>query len=192
VRRHGQHARPRIALVSQQIASLASPLLATVQDCPAWHHWLTIPGVGKLWAMPIFYEIGAIARIQTTRACSSYGQLVPGVAQSSPVSRRGRHAQPGPPHLTWASRLAAFSAIRYDPKSRHGFARHLGRHCGKGSTRIADAIMAHKLAQAVYHILREDTGYQESRLLIASWTEGDRLPRFGWWICPARALNPHW
>jgi transposase len=113
VRLHGQHELQRIDLYTQQIDTLESQLLATVQDCPEFHRVLTIPGLGKILAMTIVYEIGEIARFQNAREFSSYCRLVPGVAQSGPISRRGRHAKQGSPHLKWAFGQAALYAVRY-------------------------------------------------------------------------------
>jgi transposase len=162
VRLHGQHARQRIDLSSQPRDTLASPLLATGQDRPEFRRLLTIPGLGKLLAMTIVDEIGAVARVQTARACASYCRLVPGVAQAGPVSRRGRHAKQGSPHLQWAFSQAALSAVRYDPKGQRCFDRHLARPRGKPGTLIAYEIIAHQLAQAVYHVLRDGAVYREA------------------------------
>jgi transposase len=137
VRLHGQHELQRIALYSHQIDTLESQLLATVQDRPEFRRALTIPGLGKILAMTIVYEIGEMARFQTARAFASYCRLVPGVAQSGPVSRRGRHAKQGSPHLKWAFSQAALYAVRYDPTIQRCFARHLARHRGKTGKRIA-------------------------------------------------------
>jgi transposase len=164
VRLHGQHARQRIDLYTQQIDTLESQLLATVQECPAFHGLLTIPGLGKILALTIVYDIGEMARVQNAREFSSYCRLVPGVAQSGPISRRGRHAKQGSPHLQWAFGQAALYAIRSSPKIRRAFDRHRARHRGQGGTLIADEIIAHQLAQAVYPVLRDGTIYREELL----------------------------
>jgi transposase len=109
------------------------------------------------------YEIGEITRFQNAREFSSYGRLVPGVAPSGPSNRRGRHAKQGSPHLTWAFGQAALSAVRSSPKIGRAFDRHLARPCGKGGQLIAYAISAHNLAQAVYHVLRDETVYRDAR-----------------------------
>jgi transposase len=125
---------------------------------------LTVPGIGKLLAMTIFYEIGPIDRFQDAREFSSYCRLVPGVAQSGPITRRGRHAKQGSPHLKWAFSQAAVYAVCYHPKIRRYFDRHLGRHRGNGGKLIAYNIMAHQVAQAAYHVLRGGTVDREERL----------------------------
>jgi transposase len=163
VRLHGEPERQRIDLYTQQRATLESHRLATVQDRPEFHRLLTIPGLGKILAMTSVYAIGAIARFQRAREFSSDCRFVPGVAQSGPVSRRGRHAKQGSPHLKWAFSQAALDAVRYYPKSRRCFDRQLGRHRGNGGKLIADDIIAHQLAQAVYHVLRDGTVYHEER-----------------------------
>jgi transposase len=167
VRLHGQHELQRIDLYTQQIDTLESHLLATVQDHPEFHRLLTIPGLGKILALTIVYEISEIARFQNAREFSSYCRLVPGVAQSGPVSRRGRHAKQGNPHLKWAFGQAALYAVRYYPPIRRAFDRHLAHHRGRGGKLIAYEIIAHKLAQAVYHVLRDQTGSREELLFQA-------------------------
>jgi transposase len=167
VRLHGEHERQRIELSTQQLDTLASPLLATVQARPEVHRLLTIPGLGKILALPIVAEIGALARWRQAREFASSGRLVPGVAPSGPVRRRGRHAKPGSPPLTWAFSHAARSAVRYSPKSRRCFDRHLGRHRGKGGKLIASDLIAPQRAQAAYHVLRDGTVDREERLFQA-------------------------
>jgi Transposase IS116/IS110/IS902 family len=160
--------------------------------------------------MTIVYEIGEIARFQNAREFSSYCRLVPGVAQSGPISRRGRHAKQGSPHLKWAFGQAALYAVRYYPKIRRAFDRHLARHRGKGGKLIAYEIIAHKLALAVYHVLRDGTVYREELLFRPYPSEGGRHPgrltgriptpligsgllrSFRLWICPDRYLDPNW
>jgi transposase len=164
LRLHGHQELERIDLYTQQIATLEPQILATVHDRPALRRLLTIPGLGKILAMTIVYAIGAMARFQKARDLASYGRLVPGVAQSGPVSRRGRHAKPGSPPLTWAFSQAALDAVRYYPKSQRGVDRHLARHRGKTGELIADESIAHTLAQAVYHVLRDGAVYREELL----------------------------
>jgi transposase len=139
-----------------------------VQDHPAFHRLLTMPGLGKILALTIVYDIGTMARFQNAWEFSSYCRLVPGVAQSGPVSRRGRNAKQGNPHLKWAFSQAALSAIRYYPKLRRAFDRHLARQHGKGGKLIAYEIIAHTLAQDVYHVLRDETCDREELLFQAS------------------------
>jgi transposase len=167
VRLHGEHELQRIDLDTQQITTLESHLLTTVQHRPELHRLLTIPGLGTILAMTLVYEIGAMARFQKACDFSSSCRLVPGVAQAGPVSRRGRHAKQGAPHLKWAFGQAALYAVRYYPKIRRAFDRHLGRHRGKGGKLIAYEIIAHTLAQAVSHGLRDSPVPREERLLRA-------------------------
>jgi transposase len=112
--------------------------------------------------MTIVDEIGAMARCRHAREFASYCRLVPGVAPSGPGSRRGRHAKPGRPPLTWAFGQAALSAVWDAPQSRRAVDRHLARHRGKGGQRIAYESIAPQLAQAVYHGLRDGLGYREA------------------------------
>jgi transposase len=125
---------------------------------------LTLPGLGPLLALTIFYEIGQLERFAKAREFASSCRVVPGGAPSGPVSRRGRHSKQGNPHLKWACSQAALYAVRDDPKIRRCCDRHLSRHRGKAGKLIAYDIMARKLAQAVYHVLRDGTVSREELL----------------------------
>jgi transposase len=107
VRLHGHQALERIAPYPQQITTLETQRLGTVQERSEFHRLLTVPGIGKILALTSLSEIGQIARFQDAREFSSYCRVVPGVAPSGPVSRLGRHAKQGSPHLTWAFSQAA-------------------------------------------------------------------------------------
>jgi hypothetical protein len=87
---------------------------------------------------------------------------------------------------------------------------HLGRHRGKAGKLLAYEIMAHTLAQAVSHVLRDATVDREALLFGPYQCEGGRQPerltgtspaplrgsgllrRFPRWICQARELDLHW
>jgi len=55
-------------------------------------------------------------------------------------------------------------AVQWYPRIERYFDRQLARHRGRGRKLIAYDIIAHKLACAVYHILRDGTEYQETLL----------------------------
>jgi Transposase IS116/IS110/IS902 family len=90
---------------------------------------------------------------------------VPVVAPSGPVSRRGRRAKQGNPHLKRVYGQAALYLIRYDLKSRRAFDRQLARHRGKGRKLIVCDLMAHTLAQAVDRVHPDGTVYRKESLI---------------------------
>jgi transposase len=154
----------RIALYSEQITELESLILAQAEPLDAYPRLQTIPGVGIILALTILYEVGEISRFESVRTFCSYCRVVPGIAQSGPVTRRGRASKQGNHYLKWALSQAAVHAVRCYPKIKRSYERQLNRHRGRGRKMIADNIIAHKLAQAVYHVLREGTEYREELL----------------------------
>lgn len=164
VQLHARQELERIHLYTEQIRELEEIILGTVEDRPEYHRLLSIPGIWKILAITILYEVGEISRFRDVRHFSSYCRLVPGIAQSGPSCRRGRGSKQGSPYLKWAFSQAATYAVRYYPKIRRYFDRHLRRHRGRARKLIAYNIIAHKLAQAAYHILRDGTVYRGNML----------------------------
>jgi len=86
---------------------------------------------------------------------------VPGVAQSGQVSRRGRSSKQGNSYLKSALSQAAVAAVRSYPAIRRCYERHLKRHRGSARKLVAYNVVAHKLAQAVYQVLKQGIEYRE-------------------------------
>ena len=165
---HARQELRRIWLYTEQIRHLEQVIYRAAQDRPPYRRLTSVPGLGNILALTVLYETGDISRFKSARHFSSYCRLVPGIAQSGGSSRRGRGSKQGNHYLKWAFSQAAFYAVRYYPKIRRSYDRHLRRHRGRGAKSIAYNIIGHKLAQAVYHILRDGKEYREELLFGAS------------------------
>lgn len=164
VRRIALQAVERIDLLSRQILELEQQILDLTGDKADYKRLLKISGIGKILALMILYEVGEISRFDSVRQFSSYCRLVPGVAHSGQVSRRGRSSKQGNHYLKSAFNQAAVAAVRSYPRIRRCFERHLQRHRGSARKLVAYNLIAHKLAQAVYHLLRDGADYREELL----------------------------
>ena len=164
VRLHASQELERIKLYSQQIAELEAKILAQAKKEWAFEWLQQLPGVGPIIALSIYYEIGELSRFASARDFSSYSRVVPGVAQSGPTVRRGRGSKQGNPYLKWAFSQAAVHAVRNYPTVRRYYERQLQRQRGRGRQMVVYNIIAHKLAQAVYHMLKERSAYHEELL----------------------------
>ena len=164
VKLHAGLVLDRIRLFTGQIETLEKTILAQCSPLDAFGRLRGVPGIGTTLAMTIYYEIGDISRFDNARRFSSYCRLVPGIAQSGSTLRRGRGSKQGNPHLKWAFSQAALYAVRYYPKIRTCYERHLQRHRGRARKLIAYNVIAHKLALAVYHVLKHNAAYQEKLL----------------------------
>ena len=158
------HQLERIDLLSKQVAELEQQILDLSRDKADYKRLLKVSGIGRILALTILYEVGEISRLQSVRQFSSYCRLVPGVAQSGAVSRRGRSSKQGNHYLKSAFNQAAVVAVRSYPRIRRCYERHLARHRGGARKLVAYNVIAHKLAQAVYFVLKQGEDYREERL----------------------------
>lgn len=161
-----QH-RERYAWLTEQIETLERAVVAEARsvDSDGFKLLQTLPGVSTILALTILFEVGDIARFRSAKAFSSYCRVVPGVYQSGSVKRRrGEQSKQGNPYLKWAFNQAAMHAVRHYAAPRRCFDKHLASHAGPAGKVIAYNTVAHKLAVAAFHIMRDGVAYQEERL----------------------------
>jgi transposase len=146
--------RDRVRLLSSQIVKLDGAIIEATKDEPGVQRLKRVPGIGFALAPVIFYESGDITRFASAKHYSSYSRVVAGCAESDGTSKAPRGRKQGNAHLKCAFSQAAVAAARCDERVRRFRDRHLNRRRGRGAKPIANAIVAHKLAVAVYHVLR--------------------------------------
>ncbi len=117
----------------------------------------TIPGLGPILASVIALEIDNIDRFSTAKKLSSYAGLVPSTYSSGGKTYHGRLLPMSNKWLKWALVEASWSAIRTSGYCRSFYDRVKRR---KGSHTAAVAL-ARRLAEIVWHVLKERRIYQE-------------------------------
>jgi transposase len=153
--------RERIRLFSAQVAELDARIVEYAEVCPDYKRLLGVPGLGSTLAAIVFFETGDITRFASPGKYSSYCRLVAGTCESDGSSHRGRGSKQGNPHLKSAYTQGAQHARRCYSKIRRCYDRQVVRHPGWGSKLIATNIIGHKLAIAVFMILKKGVDYQE-------------------------------
>ena len=115
----------------------------------------TVPGIGKILSLVLLYEIHDIARFPRVQDFASYCRLVK-CARESAGKRSGTSGNKiGNAHLKWAFSEAAVLFLRDNPTAQKLLARLEKKHSkGKALT-----ILAHKLARAVYYMLKRQTAF---------------------------------
>ena len=161
---HASQELQRIELYSQQIAELEKTILDLAQTARSYELLRLLPGVGQTIALTILYEVGELTRFANAKVFSSYCRVIPGIAQSGNVTRRGRGSKQGNHYLKAAFSQAAVHAVRCYPNVRRYYERQLQRHQGRGRKLVCYNIIAHKLAQAAFHVLKEQTEYRAELL----------------------------
>jgi transposase len=121
----------------------------------------SVPGIGKILALVILYEIQDIARFPRVQDFVSYCRLVK-CAKESGGKRLGTSGKKiGNVHLRWAFGEAAVLFLRQNQPGKECFAK-LERKHGKGK---ALTVLAHKLARAVYYMLSREQGSRHPHAL---------------------------
>jgi transposase len=131
---------------------LAIVQTAKQHDPQTLYRLQSVPGVGKILRLVLLYERHTIDRFPRVQDFVSYCRLVK-CAKASAGKRYGTAGtKRGNAYLKWAFSDAAVLFPRRNPEGQRYFARLEKKH-GKGK---ALTVLAHKLARAVYDMLRRD------------------------------------
>jgi transposase len=122
---------------------------AKAHDVQTFSRLQSVPGIGKILALVILYEIRDIVRFPRVQDFLSYSRLVKG-AKESAGNRYGRSGTTsGNPQLQGACSAAAVLFLRQTQRGQEYFAK-LERNHGQGTART---VLAQKLARALYYSL---------------------------------------
>ena len=132
-------------------------------DPDSFYRLRSLPGVGKILALTILYEIHDIHRFPRVQDFASYARLVT-CAQASAGKRLGTGGRKiGTAHLKWAFSEAAVLFLRQHPPGQKLFQRLQRKH-GQGK---ALSILAHKLGRAIYPMLARGTACNLEKFMAA-------------------------
>jgi transposase len=147
--------------LDEQIAALELYLVRTakVEDVQTYHRLQTIPGVGKVLALILLYEVHTILRFDNAGQFLSYCRLVPCRHESAGKVQGSGGKKIGNAHLRWAFGEAACLFLRASERARQWKERQAKKR-GEGK---ALGILAAKLARAVYHLWRKEQAFDEER-----------------------------
>jgi len=128
---------------------------AKVDNVNAFHRLRSVPGVGKILALVILYEIHDIERFPRVQDFVSYARLVK-CAKESAGKRHGTSGKKiGNVHLKWAFSEASVLFLRCNPAGQ----RYVERLSSKHGKAKALSILAHKLGRAVYYMLKREKAF---------------------------------
>jgi transposase len=132
-------------------------------DADAFHRLRSVPGIGKVLALTILYEIHDITRFDRVQTFASYARLVKGQKQSAGKPLGPSGAKMGNVHLKWAFSEAAVLFLRHTKDGKKLLAGIAKKH-GKGK---ALSILAHKIGRAVFYMLSRGTVFSMEKFLAA-------------------------
>jgi transposase len=145
---------------SEQIAIIEKAVLAQVCLRDGYQNLLSVRGIGPVLALTIMLETGDIRRFPSVGDFASYARCV-GSAHLSNGKKKGKgNTKNGNRYLGWAFVEAANFAIRYEPTIQRYYQRR--KDCGKNPASARRAV-AHKLANACYHMLLDGTVFDVNK-----------------------------
>ncbi len=145
--------------LQKQILMLEATVHGQVRLRKGYQKLLTVSGIGKILALTIMLETGDINRFRDVGNYVSYGRLV-GSSHLTNGKRKGSgNTKNGNAFLCWAFIEAANFAIRFNPAIRAYYQRKLART----KRIVALKAVAHKLARACYHMIKEDVAFEVTR-----------------------------
>ncbi|MDB4778386.1 IS110 family transposase [bacterium] len=134
---------------------------AKVDDPQSLFRLQTIPGVGRILAMTMLYEIHDIKRFPTVGQFLSYCRLVKGSHTSAGKSYGSPGKKIGNAHLKWAFSEGVPLLKRCSPEAR-AFVDRIEKKRGKAR---AFSYLAVKLGRAVYYMLKRGEAFELDRML---------------------------
>ena len=156
----GQVSKDTIDFLSAKIRVLESFVEDRAKLNDSYANLLTIPGVGKILGLTIMLETGSLDRFEKVGNYASYSRKV-STKWTSNEKKKGRgNKKNGNKYLAWAFSEAAEFARRYDQQARTYYSRKLQ----KTNFMVAHNALAHKLARAAYHVMKEQTPFMPEKL----------------------------
>jgi transposase len=148
-----------ITTLSAQIELLERRLLSDMKVRPDYALLTSAPGIGKVLAATILLETGPIERFAGAANFASYARCVDSVHTSNSKKKGEGNTKNGNKYLAWAFVEAAVYAMRFNAEAK----RFYERKKAKTNNVVAIKALAHKLARACFHMLKEGRPFDAAR-----------------------------
>jgi transposase len=132
---------------------------AKIHDAPAYYLLRSVPGIGRILAMTILYEIHQVERFPTVSDFSSYARLVKCAHTSNGKVKGHGGAKIGNAHLKWAFSEAGVLFLRCNKRGKDLLARLEKKH-GRAK---ALSVLASKIGRAAYYMLKRGKPFDTQR-----------------------------
>lgn len=151
-----------IAALNLEIGRIEARLLEGVKLRPDYAWLKTIPGIGEVLAIVIMLETGDVSRFAQVGNFASYARCVDSARYSNGRKKGEGNTKNGNAYLVWAFVEAANFARRYSEEAKRFFERKKA----KTNSVVATKALAHKLARASYHVLKEGQPFDVKRCFV--------------------------
>lgn len=149
-----------VRALTEQITLIEKTALKQVRLRDAYQNLVTVPGIGPVLALTIMLETGDIGRFASDGHYASYCRCVGSAHFSNGKKKGSGNRKNGNRYLGWAFAEAAAFAMRYNQQIQRYYQRRKdsGKHMMS-----ARAAIAHKLANACYYMLRDNTVFDVNK-----------------------------
>ena len=151
-----------ITTLNLEIGRIEARLLESVKLRPDYVWLKTIPGIGEVLAIVIMLETGDVTRFAQVGNFASYARCVDSARYSNGRKKGEGNTKNGNAYLVWAFVEAANFARRYSDEAKRFFERKKA----KTNSVVATKALAHKLARASYHMLKEGQPFDVKRCFV--------------------------
>jgi transposase len=148
-----------ITTLSAQIERLEKRLQEQLEDRQEYALLTSVPGIGRILASVILLETGPIERFPGVGNYASYARCVDSQRTSNGKKKGQGNAKNGNKYLVWAFVEAANFALRFNAQAKRFYERKKART----NNVVATKALAHKLARACFHILKERKPFDVAR-----------------------------
>lgn len=148
-----------ITTLSEQISIVEKRLHEKLAPNAEFGLLITVPGIGETLATVILLEIGTIERFASAGNFASYARCVDSQYTSNGKKKGEGNTKNGNQYLSWAFIEAANFALRYCAEAK----RFYEHKKAKTNPTLARKALAHKLARACFHMLKEQKPFDMTR-----------------------------
>lgn len=148
--------------LDEQIAEVQEVVLKQSKLKPQFRKLLTVDGIWNILGMTIMYEAGDMERFKKVGHFASYARCVGSSRWSNGKKKGEGNRKNGNKFLAWAFIEAAHYAVRYNERIRSFYQKKRD----KTNKIVAAKAVAHKLARACYHVLKEQKPFDIKRAFV--------------------------
>lgn len=156
----GRVSKEGIDFLTRRIKEIESAVEHKVKLQAPYANLQTIPGIGKIIALTIMLETGHVERFADTGNYVSYCRKVHTKWMSNGKQKGKGNRKNGNKYLAWAFSEAAELARRFDSKAKA----YYQRKKQQTNFMVAHNALAHKLARAAYHIMKDNVSFMPEKL----------------------------
>jgi len=159
--------------VEQSIKQAEKRILEVIKVDHTMQLLMTLPGVGPILAITIALEMGAVDRFPSAEQFASYTGKVPRVHSSGGKTYYGRVRPDVNRYLKWAFTEAANVIVlqQHTIGDCHVLRLYRRIHKNKGHAKAVTAVGRH-LAEATYHMLKNNEPYHEPKKQPVAYSQG--------------------